>query len=345
MIAFQCPSCKTALQAAEEYAGKMIVCPDCQATAQIPSPSAPLIVVPEAQATPVENAIAAAPVTAVLVTSPATGVTTPELVSKTKAPAGRERRRDEEPTSAAAKGMGAGMIVLLVLGVVGCVGISSVAILIALLVPATQKVREAAARTQTMNNLKQIALAEHSYHDAMKRLPSPAIDPFGGPPVELSWRVEILPYIEQAPMFNQFNMQGNWDDPLNRPFLQQRPPVYADVWREGGNKFGDDTRFQYFTGPNTMFPEPRSVVLFRDVTDGLSNTFLVAEAQTAVPWTKPADMAVVPNGALPLPPDQFLVVMGDGSVHFVDRRRANDAALRLLIDPRDGQPIPPGVID
>ena len=338
MIAFQCPSCKTALQAAEEYAGRMIVCPDCKASAQIPSSSAPV--------GPVEAAIAAAPVMAVLVgPAPATGVTTPEHLAKAKMPAANERRRDEEPISAAAKGMGAGMMILLILGVFGCLGVAVVAILIALLVPAVQKTRDAAARAQTMNNLKQMGLAVHSYHDATKQFPSPTMDPFGGAPAELSWRVTVLPYLDQANMFNQFVPQRNWDDPLNRPFLQQRPPVYVDVWRDEMNKPGEDTRFQYFTGPNTLFPEPRSVVSIKDITDGLSNTFLVAEAQTPVPWTKPADMVVAPNGPLPLPPDQFLVTFADGSVRFIDRRRATDAALRLLIDPRDGQAIPFDVID
>ncbi|MBI2805279.1 MAG: hypothetical protein HYX68_09905 [Planctomycetes bacterium] len=76
------------------------------------------------------------------------------------------------------------------------------------------------------------------------------------------------------------------------------------------------------------------------IPDGSSNTFLFAEAQTPVPWTKPADMAITPNGALPLPPDRFLAAMADASVRMVDRRNVNDGTLRLLIDPRDGQALP-----
>lgn len=79
--------------------------------------------------------------------------------------------------------------------------IAIIAILIALLVPAVQKVREAAARTQCTNNLKQIALALHSYHDAEKAFPKcPNIGAVG-----IGWQVFILPYLDQAPLFQQAN--------------------------------------------------------------------------------------------------------------------------------------------
>src|SRR5204862_771397 len=87
--------------------------------------------------------------------------------------------------------------------------IAIIAILIALLVPAVQKVRSAAARTQCQNNMKQLALGCHSYHDAYKKLPvgvmmnSSVTDSASqsqnfGP----NWVVLILPYIEQTPLFN-----------------------------------------------------------------------------------------------------------------------------------------------
>ncbi len=117
--------------------------------------------------------------------------------------------------------MGAGMMVLLIVGVVGCVGLGVVAILIALLVPAVQKVREAAARTQSTNNLKQIALAAHGFHDANRRLPFNGSDQppqFGNNDLVKysktaipntmtsgSWAFQILPFIDQAPMFNAVN--------------------------------------------------------------------------------------------------------------------------------------------
>ncbi len=97
--------------------------------------------------------------------------------------------------------------------------IAIIAILIALLVPAVQKVREAAARTQCLNHLKQIGLACHNYHDAQKRLPPGGANdqlPFGTIPAApvlannwgSSWMVYILPYIEQEPLYQQWVFSG-----------------------------------------------------------------------------------------------------------------------------------------
>jgi prepilin-type N-terminal cleavage/methylation domain-containing protein len=79
--------------------------------------------------------------------------------------------------------------------------IAIIAILIALLVPAVQKVREAAARTQCINNLKQMTLSTHGYHDANKKLPSLSSMPGG---IIRSLHVDILPYIDQGPLYQQW---------------------------------------------------------------------------------------------------------------------------------------------
>jgi prepilin-type N-terminal cleavage/methylation domain-containing protein/prepilin-type processing-associated H-X9-DG protein len=92
--------------------------------------------------------------------------------------------------------------------------IAIIAILIALLVPAVQKVREAAARTQCINNLKQIGLALHGYHDANKKLPkgcTPDEDTTGNVTASWgsSWKVFILPYLDQGPMFSKWVFTGS----------------------------------------------------------------------------------------------------------------------------------------
>src|ERR1700753_1667233 len=89
--------------------------------------------------------------------------------------------------------------------------IAIIAILIGLLVPAVQKVREAAARSQCANNLKQIGLAIHSYHDLYKAIPYSRLDPAE------TWAVLILPYLEQG------NLYARWD--FGKNYYQQASAV------------------------------------------------------------------------------------------------------------------------
>jgi prepilin-type N-terminal cleavage/methylation domain-containing protein len=102
--------------------------------------------------------------------------------------------------------------------------IAIIAILIALLVPAVQKVREAAARLQCQNNVKQIALAVHSYHDANRKLPPAYVAS-----VQLSWHVLILPYVEQDTEFKAMNTTTPGDYTIanrNNPHGLRRMGLY-----------------------------------------------------------------------------------------------------------------------
>src|SRR5262245_45671193 len=100
--------------------------------------------------------------------------------------------------------------------------IAIIAILIALLVPAVQRVRESANRTQCLNNMKQIGLALHSFHDAYKFLPPgyvtaamPKLNVPNG--VNHGWAVFILPYIEQKDLAAIYRFDKDWSDAVNAP--------------------------------------------------------------------------------------------------------------------------------
>ena len=102
--------------------------------------------------------------------------------------------------------------------------IAIIAILIGLLLPAVQKVREAAARMKCQNNLKQIGLALHNFHDANQKFPQGQRTGIGS----ANWRVLIFPYLEQDNLYRQFKLDEPWDSEHNKKLIPLMPKVYAD---------------------------------------------------------------------------------------------------------------------
>jgi prepilin-type processing-associated H-X9-DG protein len=224
------------------------------------------------------------------------------------------------------------------------------AILIALLIPAVQKVREAAARAQGQNNLKQIVLAMHNFHDRHGAFPRAA--PFRSADGKqlLSWRVALLPYIGENGLYNQFKLDEPWDSPNNIRLLNMIPRVYL---RPGEvNDGSGKTHYQVFVGAGTIFDDrslpkkpqmagtPEGGIRIVEITDGSSMTILVAEGKNAVPWTKPEDLPFDPKGPLPelggASPRGFNVAFADGSVRFFDQN-IPEATLKAMITRNGGE--------
>jgi RNA polymerase sigma factor (sigma-70 family) len=192
-------------------------------------------------------------------------------------------------------------------------------------------------RAKSMNNLKLILLAMHNYHDANGHMPADIADKDGKP--LLSWRVAILPYIEQENVYKQFKLDEPWDSDHNKKLLALIPATYrTGIEPKGSTK----TYYQGFAGPDTMF-EPGKKIKLQDIPDGTSNTIAVVEAGPPVEWSKPADIPYDPKKPLTKLEGPFgnvlLAAHGDGSARAYPRD-IPEKTLRLLIERSDGQVIP-----
>ncbi len=212
-------------------------------------------------------------------------------------------------------------------------------VLIALLLPAVQAAREAARRAQCVNNTKQIMLAMYNFQSAHGAFPRDITDNKGKP--LLSWRVAILPYLDQGSLHAKFKLDEPWDSPHNKELLKYMPLVYQCPSRANPQPY--TTAYRGFVGPGALFETGRDIGL-ADITDGTSNTIAVVEAKQAVAWTKPDDLPFAGQadrslfGAGSPHPGGFNCGMADGSVRFI-KISINPATLRALITRGGGEVI------
>jgi prepilin-type processing-associated H-X9-DG protein len=219
-------------------------------------------------------------------------------------------------------------------------GPASAGILVALLLPAVQAAREAARRTEDANNLKQLGLALLNYEDSHKRLPARAIFDKQGKPL-LSWRVQILPYLEENELYQEFHLDEPWDSEHNKALIEKMPLAYKhpEFDRPGM------TLYQAVVGKGCVFDGNEGMRL-ASISDGTSKTIMVVEAapSKAVPWTKPDDWELDENN--PVKNLGGLMPGGIFNVLFVD---CHVEGLTDTIDPRvfksmltrnGGEPIP-----
>jgi hypothetical protein len=210
---------------------------------------------------------------------------------------------------------------------------------VALLLPAVQAAREAARRAQCTNNLKQIGLAMHNYHEANESFPPAAIVGADGKPL-LSWRVAILPYLGEEALYKEFRLDEPWDGPHNQALAARMPAVFICP---SETSTPESTHYLAFVGPGGMFEGGARAVKLREVLDGTSNTLLVVEGATAVPWTKPEDLpadapaAAVGSGH----PGGFNALFADGATRFI-KSSIPEATLRAIISRAGSEPVSAG---
>jgi hypothetical protein len=196
----------------------------------------------------------------------------------------------------------------------GASSVATIGVLTGLLLPAVQAAREAARRMQGSNNMKQLQLATLNYESAYKKFPARNIVSKDGKPL-LSWRVALLPFLEQNALYQQFHLDEPWDSPHNRQLIAKMPATYQDPQAPA------PPGYTCYVAPYEKGTAWSGGALqLRQVTDGTSNTlsFLQVAGPKAVAWTSPDDLDV--TGMSPaqiFPRNGANAVLMDGSVRFL----------------------------
>lgn len=195
-------------------------------------------------------------------------------------------------------------------------------ILVALLLPAVQAAREAARRNTSMNNMKQIMLALLNYEDSHKNFPTHANYDDNGKPL-LSWRVHILPFLEEQQLYSQFHLDEPWDSEHNRQLIAKMPAVFLDPSSRYQQQDGK-THYLGIKGKGFAFEGTDETFSFAAFRDGTSNTAMILQVNDdrAPEWTKPDDWEFNEQAPLQglsnsLHPGIFLVGFCDGHVRAI----------------------------
>lgn len=241
-----------------------------------------------------------------------------------------------------------GSPLLIILAVVGVVfGIGALVcggILLMVLLPAVQGARSAAQTAQAKNNLKQIGLAMHNYHDMNRTLP------FGGTFSETGegqhgWMTAILPYVEQGPLHARIDMNESWNSAKNQPVFRVVVPVFLHPGHPSNPMTPEGYGAAHFAG-NSLLLGKNKQFSFREVNDGLSNTAMAGEvAANFSAWGAPDNTRDLSLG-FGTGPAQFggsgnriVLLMGDGAVRVVDPS-VDISILKMIATPDGGEVVP-----
>ena len=207
------------------------------------------------------------------------------------------------------------------------------------------KIQEAADRMKTHNNLRQIAMALQNYHDNTANYPKDLVDENGK--VLMSWRVELLPYLEGNDLYLKIDRTKPWDDAANKKLWDEMPDVFKIPNRPTKEK--GDTYFQAFRTVNWLGKDdPWQVdnhkTLATDITDGTAHTAAVFEMAEPTNWMKPGDNLFDPKklAAIGNPKTgKANVVMLDQTVRVLDTKKYTGDKLAAIITGNGGEEVDP----
>jgi hypothetical protein len=180
------------------------------------------------------------------------------------------------------------------------------------------RAREQAKRAQEMNNLRQILLAMHNYDSLNNSFPAAANFDRNGKPL-LSWRVHLLPFLNQQDLYKQFHLDEPWDSDHNKKLIERMPAVYRSQLSQAP---AGRTTYLAPVGKAMLFTGEAKGIAISNVTDGTSQTILLVDAddEHAVIWTRPDDLKIdasKPSAGLRCCEGRYLVGFVDGSVHRI----------------------------
>ena len=191
-------------------------------------------------------------------------------------------------------------------------------------------------------NMKQILLAMHNFCGGTGAFPAHAIYSKDGKPL-LSWRVALLPYIEQGQLYNEFHLNEPWDSDHNKKLIARMPKLYRSPKIKDGRV--GLTTYLVPINKDFVFTGTNKGATFNDILDGTSNTGILLDVadETGVIWTKPDDLVVDQKdpwkGLLGHYPSHILAGMADGSVQRINKKAAA-ANLWALFTRAGGEVIP-----
>lgn len=199
-------------------------------------------------------------------------------------------------------------------------------------IPFLELAQESTRQNQGINNLKMIALGMLNHTDAYRTLPAPARMKKDGHPPH-SWRVAILPFIEEDSLYKQYNFDEPWDSEANKKVLAQMPEIYR---APGADPKSTNTSYVVPIVDKGIFSAEtvKKGPSLAAIADGTSNTITVIETETQIPWTKPEDLVIDPTKPLPAlgfaKSPSLNVAFADGSVHRLIKTPTMELLLPFL---------------